>query len=257
MFEQALAVEFGRSNRAWTTMVGMAGQALAVATAVLFPMVAPDTMPPPQALVRLFLPTAPPPPPPAPSPGATRAPEVKRQQLQVRPDGFFAPRNMPSRAVIIDEPPLTAAELGGGNGVQGGVQGGIEGGIFGGLPGAVARTVPPPAPAAAPAPATAPAKPAEPQRITVGGNVQQALLIRQVVPLYPQLAQKARIWGDVELVGVVGTDGRIRHLQATSGHPMLVPAALDAVRQWIYRPTYLNGDPVEVVAPITVRFRLN
>jgi periplasmic protein TonB len=99
--------------------------------------------------------------------------------------------------------------------------------------------------------------PAAPARIRVGGNVQQGMVLQQAIPVYPLLARKARISGAVQLVGVVGTDGRIRELQLVSGHPLLVQAALDAVRQWIYRPTYLNGEPVEVVAPIIVTFSMS
>jgi protein TonB len=71
------------------------------------------------------------------------------------------------------------------------------------------------------------------------------------------LARAARIQGIVQLIGVIATDGTIQHLQVVSGHALLVPAAVAAVRQWRYSPTTLNGDPVEVVAPITVTFTLN
>jgi periplasmic protein TonB len=65
------------------------------------------------------------------------------------------------------------------------------------------------------------------------------------------------VQGVVELMAVVGTDGRIHDLRLLSGNPLLAPAAIDAVRRWLYKPTYLNGDPVEVMAPITVTFKLN
>jgi protein TonB len=81
-------------------------------------------------------------------------------------------------------------------------------------------------------------------------------LVRKVMPVYPALARAARISGVVRLVGIVGTDGNIRKLDVVSGHPLLVDAAIGAVRQWGYRPTMLNGAPVEVVAPIDVTFRL-
>jgi protein TonB len=82
-------------------------------------------------------------------------------------------------------------------------------------------------------------------------------VIHRVEPLYPELARRAHIGGVVSLEGVIGTDGRIRELKVLSGHPLLTKAALDAVSQWRYRPTTLNGDPVEVIAPIIVTFRLN
>lgn len=259
MFEQALAIEYGRSNRTWSTIAGMAGQALVVAAAVVLPMAAPDALPPPQALIHIFMPTAPPAPaPPAPA-AAARVPRQVRTDLQFRANVLTAPRSMPARPVLIEEPPLTALETGRyGNGIEGGIPGGIANGIAGGLAADVARSVPPPAPAAKVVEAAPlPARSAEPQRIKRGGEVQEALLIHKVVPVYPPLARQARIAGRVELSAVIGVDGRIRQLQLVRGHPLLTGAALDAVRQWVYRPTYLNGDPVEVIAPIHVIFMLN
>ncbi len=83
-----------------------------------------------------------------------------------------------------------------------------------------------------------------------------AKLIRKVIPDYPTLARTARISGIVNLVGTIGKDGAIRNLQLVSGHPMLARAAMDAVKQWVYEPTLLNGEPVEVIAPIEVSFTL-
>jgi len=83
------------------------------------------------------------------------------------------------------------------------------------------------------------------------------MIVHRVVPAYPPLARQARISGVVQLLGIVGTDGRIKELHVISGHFLLVHAALDAVRQWVYRPTLLNSEAVEVVAPITVTFIMN
>jgi protein TonB len=93
--------------------------------------------------------------------------------------------------------------------------------------------------------------------VRVGGEVQAARLLKRVVPSYPQLARQMRISGTVHLLGIIGKDGTIQRLQVLSGHPMLRPAALDAVSQWVYRPTILNGQPVEVEAPIDVIFSLS
>ena len=92
--------------------------------------------------------------------------------------------------------------------------------------------------------------------VHVGSQVQEAKLIRKVIPTYPALAKQARISGVVHLLGIIGKDGAIENLQVISGHPLLVRAALDAVRQWVYRPTLLNGQPVEVIAPIAISFIL-
>lgn len=92
--------------------------------------------------------------------------------------------------------------------------------------------------------------------VRVGGDVQNAKLIRKIVPDYPALAISARISGVVRLTGTIARDGTIQNLQVVSGHPLLVRAAVEAVSQWVYRPTLLNGQPVEVIAPIEVNFTL-
>lgn len=100
-------------------------------------------------------------------------------------------------------------------------------------------------------------KPDPPASIRIGGDVLAAKILGRVQPVYPQMARTARIEGVVRLLGVLNRDGRIESLQVISGHPLLVQAALEAVRQWTYSPTYLNGVPVEVQAPIEVRFTLS
>jgi protein TonB len=112
--------------------------------------------------------------------------------------------------------------------------------------------------AAPPPPKPAPAvqkPPSEPIRVT--SDLQMAKLVRKIIPEYPPLARSARISGTVRLIGTIGKDGTIRNLQLVSGHPMLARAALEAVQQWIYKPTLLNGNPVEVIAPIEVNFTLS
>jgi protein TonB len=82
------------------------------------------------------------------------------------------------------------------------------------------------------------------------------MLIRQVRPRYPPLARDARIQGTVVLQALIGKDGRIENLHVLSGHPMLTQAAIEAVRQWLYRPYYLNNQAVEVDTEIRVNFTL-
>jgi protein TonB len=93
--------------------------------------------------------------------------------------------------------------------------------------------------------------------VRVGGDVQSAKLIKQVVPMYPRPARQFRISGRVHLLGIIAKDGTIQRLQVLSGHPLLRQAAIDAVSQWVYRPTVLNGQAVEVEAPIDVIFTLS
>jgi protein TonB len=121
-------------------------------------------------------------------------------------------------------------------------------GVLGSVLGSVASNslLPPPPP-----------KAAAPQRIKVGGNVQAANLIKKVAPVYPPLAKQARIQGHVLLSAVISNEGTIQDLKVNSGHPLLVQSAMDAVRQWQYKPTMLNGEPVEVSTEIDVNFTLN
>lgn len=91
----------------------------------------------------------------------------------------------------------------------------------------------------------------------VGGKVAAANLIRSVQPVYPPLAKSARVQGSVEFTATISKEGTIENLTLVRGHPLLVNAARDAVLQWKYRPTLLNGQPVEVVTGITVNFMLS
>jgi protein TonB len=88
----------------------------------------------------------------------------------------------------------------------------------------------------------------------VGGNVQSANLLTQVKPAYPPLAKQARIQGVVVLEAEISKEGSIDNLKVITGHPLLIQAAIDAVKQWRYKPTLLNGEPVAVVTTITVNF---
>ncbi|HYX70512.1 MAG TPA: energy transducer TonB [Terriglobales bacterium] len=100
-------------------------------------------------------------------------------------------------------------------------------------------------------------RPALPRPAAVSGGVIEGYLVQRVQPLYPHLAKLTGVQGDVILQAMIDRDGRIEQLQAVSGHPLLVSAALEAVRQWRYRPYRLNGQPVEVETQITVRFILS
>ena len=95
------------------------------------------------------------------------------------------------------------------------------------------------------------------QVIVVGGKVQAAKLIRRVQPIYPALARQIRVQGVVTLEAIIGTDGTIQQLRVLTGHPLLIPSAVQAVQQWMYSPTVLNGKAVEVKTTIDVRFTLS
>ena len=159
---------------------------------------------------------------------------------------LMAPKVIPKTINKIEEaapPPDTGMGVVGGTGEAGGAAGGVIGGIVGGVPGA---PPPPPPP---------PAKPSGPVR--VGGQVAEANLIRKVQPVYPPLAKSARVSGTVEFSATISKEGNIENLQLVRGHPLLVNAAKEAVLQWKYKPTMLNGQAVEVITSIIVNFTLS
>jgi protein TonB len=153
---------------------------------------------------------------------------------------LMAPKVIPKTIdrIVESAPPPDTGVVGG---VEGGSAGGVIGGVIGGVP-------PPPPPPPKP-------KPSGPQRI--GGNVMEANLIRRVQPVYPPLAKSARVQGTVEFTATISKEGNIENLQLVRGHPLLVNAAKEAVLQWKYRPTMLNGSPVEVITDIIVNFTLS
>jgi len=250
MFEQTF-VGGGQTKTTWTMFGAMLAQMVLVGIAIIIPMIYFDVLP--SATFSSFLVAPPPPPPPPPPPAA--APPVK--VVKVIPRQFdagklMAPKVVPKDIATIKEdelPPSASSGSGVVGGVPGGVAGGAPGGVLGGILGAVPTAAPPPPP---------PKKePPPPSRIKVGGNVQQAKLVRQPRPSYPPLAKQARIQGVVKLSAVIAKDGTIQELSVISGHPLLAPAALEAVKQWVYQPTLLNGEPVEVSTQIDVNFTLS
>jgi protein TonB len=175
---------------------------------------------------------------------------VKVAPRQFDAGRLTAPKEIPKAVAIIQEdtlPPSTASAV---VGVPGGIPGGVAGGVLGGI-----GAAPPPPPP--PPPPVKEVKPATPSRIRVGGNVQGAKLIKKPTPSYPPLAKQARIQGTVKFTAIIGKDGTIQNLTLVSGHPLLVQSAQDAVKQWVYQPTLLNGEPVEVVTEIDVNFTLS
>jgi TonB family protein len=98
--------------------------------------------------------------------------------------------------------------------------------------------------------------PLPPNTLVVGGLVQANKLVSQLAPIYPAIARQAHISGTIELAAIIGEDGHVQQLTVVSGHPLLRPAALDAVKQWVYQPTLMNGQPVNVSTTIDVIFSL-
>jgi protein TonB len=133
--------------------------------------------------------------------------------------------------------------------VPGGVAGGTLGGVIGGVIGGVKTGI------AAPPIAPKENKPKEPVR--VGGRVREPELIKRVEPNYPELARQTHLSGVVLIDAVIDESGNVVEMKVVSGHPLLLQAAMNAVRQWKYKPTYLNDMAVPVQLIVTVTFRLN
>ena len=245
MFEQSL-LPSGKTQRPWTTALAVLIEAVIVGVLVLLPLLYVQAIPVPQLTSMLTLPLPPPPPPPPPPPAAQKIVTPRK----FNPEQLVAPRTIPQQVAQLNEAPPALAE-----GAIGGVPGGIPGGVPGGVVGGVLDSIPALAPP--PPPAPKPDAPAPPQRIHMGGEVVAARIVHEVDPQYPRLAHEARISGVVRLKAVIDKKGHIEDLALISGHPLLVPAAMNAVKQWTYKPTYLNGNPVEVDTEIDVTFALS
>jgi protein TonB len=243
MFEDSLVESGGklRTKRGATTFISFLLEFLFLGVLVLLPLIFTEALPTKQLMTML---TAPPPPPPPPPPPAAAPVIVKKVQTELDNGQLRTPTAIPKKIQMIkeDEPPPSAGPAG----VVGGVPGGVPGGAMGGVLGSVMSSVP-----------TAVPKAATPQRVRVSQGVSQGLLMKKVTPQYPPLAKQARIQGVVVLQALIGKDGSIQNLHVVSGHPMLTNAALEAVKEWKYKPYYLNGEPVEVETTINVNFSLS
>src|SRR5882762_5247122 len=223
-----------KTNKPWTVVISMVFQVLFLAILILIPLIYTEALP--KTLMSSILLAPPPPPPPPPV-------QVIHKPVQHLMDAgkLVQSKAIPKDLKTIKEEP--EPDMGGmAGGVPGGVAGGSAGGVLGGVIGGAGGAPPPPK--------------ITPKRVTVGGNVQAARLVNRVQPLYPPLARQTRISGTVKLHAIIGKNGAVEQLQVVSGHPLLVQSALDAVRQWRYQPTLLNGDPVEVDTEIDVIFSL-
>jgi protein TonB len=244
MFEDSLIESGGRlrSKRGKATTISFALQGVLLGILVLMPFVFTEALPKQQLMT--FLVAPPPPPPPPPPPAAAPVVKVRAIQTEIINNQLRTPTAIPKKVVEIkDEPDAPTVNMGGvPGGVPGGVAGGSMGGVLGGIIGAANVAVP---------------HVAAPQRVRVSAGVTAGLVLRKVQPTYPSLAKSARIQGNVVLQAQISKEGNIENLQVVSGHPMLINAAIDAVKQWKYRPYILNGEPVAVDTQVTVIFTLS
>lgn len=241
-----------RKPRALVLSVFAHGVVLAVV--LLIPLIYYQALPAQEIVTFLVAPPPPAAPLPAPPPAVEASPAKGAPVVQLNRETFTPPTEIPEEipAPTEDLPFISGINL---MGASGGVPGGTANGNPGGAPYGVPEGVlgggrnaglPPPPP-----------PPAEFRKpIPVGGDVQNSKLVRKVDPIYPELARRARVSGIVLLQVTVDERGMVGTVRLIRGNPLLNQAAIDAVRQWRYSPTLLNGEPVTVIATVTVRFVL-
>ena len=240
MFEDSLIESGGKlkTKRGRMTFFSFILEAIIVIILILIPLMFTEALPKGQLMT--FLVAPPPPPPPPPPPAAVKV--VKVAETDIVNNQLRTPTKIPKKVEMIKEeeaPPPSTTGVIGGIGGPGGATSGVIGGIINSTPVAVPKV-------------------AAPTRIRVSQGVTQGMKIHDVQPQYPQMAKIARVQGPVVLAAVIGKDGAIQNLRVVStASPLLNAAAVDAVKQWRYKPYILNGEPVEVDTTITVNFTLS
>ena len=242
MFEDSLVESTGKlgtGRTKYTTFLSFLLQCALIGVLVLIPLIYTEALPAKAMLTTLVAPPPPPPPPPPPTP---QVQVVKKISTDIIDGALRTPTKIPDKIkkVVEEEapPPVTSSSMGviGGVGTPGGSPGGVLGGVL--------------------ASANSAAPKIEVKKLRVSAGVQASKLISQPKPIYPPIAKQARVQGTVVLAATISKSGTIDNLRVVSGHPMLTQSALQAVRQWKYQPTYLNGEPVEVETTINVNFSL-
>ena len=235
MFEDSLMESAGmiHTKQKWTVLISTVAQLVGLGILLLLPYFYLEALPRQQLMTFLVAPPPPPPPAPPQIEHVQRVSEIVNGELRT-------PSKIPKVIKMIKEdeaPPPSTGVMGG---VVGGVPGGSAGGVIGGIIGSTA----------------APPKVAPPQKLRVSQGVLDGNKVKDVQPLYPNMARVAHVQGDVVLRATISKAGVIENLQVVSGHPILIQAAMDAVKQWRYRPYLLNNEPVEVDTVITVKFHM-
>jgi protein TonB len=237
LFYDSLIVSGAKSRprNPWATIGSVTLLSLIISALIVIPLFHTDTLPKPQRVTMLYMPPA------AAASNVTSLPTptslARSTPTNMRiPSAVHTPPEMPP-------PPVDTA-----GGVIGGVPGGVVGGIPGGALSEVLRST-----GSVPVLATAPA----PKRIRVPAGMAEANLIHDVAPNYPPEAGRARIEGTVVLLAVIGKDGTVQDVRVKSGLQVLAQAAIEAVKQWRYRPYLVNGEPVEIDSQITINFTLS
>ena len=237
--ESLIASGKSRRRNPWATFGSLALQLALLLAVVVIPLLRTEPLPRRERLTMLYLQA-----PLAAGGNPTRLQAPKRASTYTPTStGITAPVNKTQEA-----PPPPASATGG---VLEGVPGGVVGGVSSGVSGEMLNSAPS-VPALAKSPVPTPVK-----RMRIASRVAEANLIHDVAPQYPSEAGRARIEGTVVLMAVIGTDGSVEDVRVESGLPILAQAAIDAVRQWRYKPYMIDGEPVEVDSRITINFNLS
>jgi len=227
-----------KTKQGYTLPVSIAIHAIVLLAVVVVPLLTSEELPEPTSVVKAFFvePAAPPPLPPPPPPPSPRA--------QTQPFFLSAPAPTENKfQAPIETPEEVKPEEGIDLGVEGGVPGGVEGGVPGGVVGGVVGGLPD--------------APPPPQAVRVGGQIKEPKKLKNVNPSYPDIAKQARVQGVVILECTISPQGKVTDVKVLRGIPLLDAAAIEAVKQWVYSPTLLNGVPVPVIMTVTVNFRLS
>jgi protein TonB len=227
-----------KSQQSKTLPVSLALHVLAALLIIIVPILQPAELPEPTSVVKAFFvePQAappPPPPPPPPAPKAAVSKPIPKPILEEAPK-FTAPVAVPEQIK-----PEEGLNIGIEGGVPGGVEGGVPGGVVGGVVGGIPDAPPPT------------------QAVRVGGQIKEPKKLKNVNPVYPDIAKQARVQGVVILECTISPQGKVSDVKVLRGIPLLDAAAQEAVKQWVYTPTLLNGVPVPVIMTVTVNFKLS
>ena len=233
------------SRRSWRWPAAVAAHAVALGAITLVPLMSPSDLPEPATGARVFvvpvLVAPPPPPPPAASSARTtlarKEPQVSRRPVATAPPldlaGVEPPANLDDP---MPPPSLQTAD----EGVPGGIEDGVPGGIVGGIL----------------EPSVRAEEQAKDTRVRVGGAVKEPRKLKNVAPVYPDVAARAKVEGIVLLELAIGPNGRVEDVRVLRSIPLLDEAAVAAARQWLFSPTLLGGVPVHVAMTVSVRFNL-
>ena len=247
LFDEALLEDsrIKSSSKALDLLVAFSVHAVLIGVPILLGLYYTDTLNLKDFTSTFLVAPAPPPPPPPPAASVMRTTAPKRVFMDH--GRLLAPTVIPQKVAMIKEAPIEPDAFGGvvggvPGGVPGGQMGGVLGGVIGGVPGASGIALP-----------KAPPKVV----VRVGGKIRPPQAVYRPAPQYPPLARQARVSGDVVVDTILDENGNVTNMKIVSGPPLLYEAALSALKQWRYKPTYLNDQPVSVELVVTINFQLS